>query len=308
MQQVTLLNGSTGLNVVVDPVRLQYDPERGIQELAVALNVDIDQTGRVSRRRGYERLNSTPCHSLWNGAGRTYCVADGWICTVEEDFSYTQRALLQHPNEKVWFLNVNGDVFWSNGLENGILRFGTIPEAWSFLMPQSESDPRSLSPMPEGKCLELYNGRIWAARENAMFCSEPLGYQACDMARNWLMFESEVRMIRAVSTGLYVGTATEVNYIEGPTPAEFTRTVVSDSPVVQGTCAMIDGRQVLQGDVTTRCVMWTALDGIYTGYPGGEVSKEGRAVNLTKDKLRYPGGSTGSAVVLNDSYLTLIDP
>jgi len=301
MQQVNLLTRSAGLNVVVDPVRLRYDPEAGQQELAVALNVDIDQTGRVSKRRGYEQVSSTPCHSVWHGAGRTLAVSNGWIVLVGEDFSYLPLHNLAH-DERVWFLDVNGDVFWGNGFETGILRGGMVPQAWPFLMPQSENDDRHLEAMPVGKNLELYNGRIFLAKDNAVFYSEPLGYYATDMARNWFVFESPVSMVRAVEGGLYVGTGTEVNFLGGPTVQEMTRTVVSTSPPIEGTCAKIDGRHVMQGEILQRGVMWTAQDGIYVGFPGGQV------FNLTKDKLRYPGGNSGSAVAHGDTYLSLIDP
>ena len=301
-QPVSLLSSTTGLNNVVDPVRLRFDAQAGSQELAVALNVDVDQTGRVSRRRGYEQVNSTPCHSVWHGAGRTLAVSNGWIVLVGEDFSYLPLHDLAHGDERVWFLDVNGDVFWGNGFETGILRRGMVPQSWPFLMPQSENDDRHLEAMPVGKNLELYNGRIFLAKDNAVFYSEPLGYYATDLARNWFVFDSPVTMIRAVDDGLYVGTGTEVNYLGGPTVQEMVRRIVSSSPPIEGTCAKVDGGQIMSGEILQKGVMWTALDGIYAGFPQGQV------FNLTKDKLRYPGGNSGSAVVFDDVYLSLIDP
>jgi len=48
-QVFRMLASVTGLNTKVDPVRLEYDPKTGVEELSVAYNVDIDDTGRVGR-------------------------------------------------------------------------------------------------------------------------------------------------------------------------------------------------------------------------------------------------------------------
>ena len=308
-QPVNLLTRSSGLNVVVDPVRLQYDPQAGQQELAAAFNVDIDQTGRVSRRKGYELLNPTPCHSVWHGAGRTLCVADGSICVVNENWTFTPLTAVAHVDERVWFLDVNGDVFWGNGFEIGILRSGLDPETWSLLYPTQDEDTRDLQPLPVGKCLDLYNGRIYLAKDNALFFSEPLAYQAFDPARNWIPFDGDICMVRHVVDGLYVGTSKGVFFLMGSTVQEMRQTMVSKSPPIEGTCSYVDGRNIMDGRSSTAVVMWTAHDGIYVGYSSGQAVELGaQAINVTKDKLRFPVGTTGSAVAHDDVYLSLIDP
>ena len=301
-QPVNLLTRSSGLNVVVDPVRLQYDPQAGQQELAAAFNVDIDQTGRVSRRKGYELLNPTPCHSVWHGAGRTLCVAAGSICVVNEDWTFSTLTAVSHPDERVSFLDVNGDVFWGNGFETGILRGGTSAAPWSLLYPLQDNDARDFQAMPVGKHLELYRGRIYVAKDNVLFFSEPLAYQAYDPARNWIPFDASIRMVQAVHDGLYIGTSKGVFFLQGETVQNMTFKNVSISAPIEGTDLKIDGRNILAGEIPVQGVMWTAEDGIYVGYP------EGQAMNLTKDKLRYPSGNSGSAVVYRDVYLSLIDP
>lgn len=301
MQVVNVLDQTTGLNNIIDPVRLEYDHETGVQELSKAINVNIDRTGRIYRRRGYERVNSTPCHSVWQGPDRSYCVAQNSICQINEDYSFTPLTDYSYPEERCWFLNVNRDIFWSNRFQHGLLMNGEISTGWDFMMPQSKSDPRYLSEMPSGECLELFNGRIWVAVDNVIFFSEPLGYYACDKARNWFMFDSEIRMINAVDDGLYIGTTNETYWLSGNTPEEMAiRTVALSSPI-KGTATKMDGRYLLSGETLQRVAVWTADDGMYAGF------SEGQVLNLTKDKLTYPGGSTGTSVVVNDEWITLIN-
>ena len=163
--------------------------------------------------------------------------------------------------------------------------------------------------MPVGKHLELYNGRVFITKDNVLYFSEPLAYQAFDGARNWVPFDSTITMNMAVVDGLYIGTPKGVFFLLGKDIQSMNLITVTTSPPIEYTAVKIDGRNVLDGDKTTQAVMWTSKDGIYVGYPGGYTSSPGgQAQNLTKDKLRYPSGNSGSAVVYHDVYLSLIDP
>jgi len=68
MAEITVFSGATGINNIVDPVRLKFDPDTGIGELAEAVNVVIDQTGRISRKHGMERWPSPLVISIQHSA------------------------------------------------------------------------------------------------------------------------------------------------------------------------------------------------------------------------------------------------
>jgi hypothetical protein len=61
-----LYRASTGLNVVSDPTRIKYDPDSGISDLQACLNVELDRTGRLSRRKGFSSILAGSMHSVFS--------------------------------------------------------------------------------------------------------------------------------------------------------------------------------------------------------------------------------------------------
>jgi len=51
MKPITIFTGATGLNTVMDPVRIPAQKSE-LSDLQVAVNVTIDQSFRTSRRAG----------------------------------------------------------------------------------------------------------------------------------------------------------------------------------------------------------------------------------------------------------------
>lgn len=97
-------------------------PER----LAAAVNVDLDANGRVRRRKGRRRIHTgTDIGEVWHGAGlilfreggelkRAVPGAGGW--------SYTTLATGLRPGSRVAFLELHGDVLWTDGVKTGRIR------------------------------------------------------------------------------------------------------------------------------------------------------------------------------------------
>ena len=65
VQPVPVFVRVSGVNNVVDPSRLVWDPKDGIAELSAAVNVVVDRSGRVKRRKGFEKINSYPAYSVF---------------------------------------------------------------------------------------------------------------------------------------------------------------------------------------------------------------------------------------------------
>ena len=159
---------------------------------------------------------------------------------------------------------------------------------------------RRFSSPPVGTIVELHSSRIYAAKDDVLWYSEPFAYGWFDLARNYTPIGRRIRMVRSVKTGLYVGTDKEVIFIGGTDPSQFTYEVVSKSPAVEGTDVKIAGAKFADGNQAGQLAMWTAQDGIYVGMPDGTV------VNTTRDKLVYPSSQLGCAVFKDNKYLTLI--
>ena len=77
-----VLSKFAGLVNTVAPERL--DPN----ELAVAINIDIDDRDQIHRRRGYKRKITGDCHSLFTANdGTTYGVVNNNLCIIRPNYS-----------------------------------------------------------------------------------------------------------------------------------------------------------------------------------------------------------------------------
>ena len=109
-----------GINNVDPPERLKNDSEGS--ELRAAVNVDIDKTGRVSRRDGYvKRYAGTNTHSLWSNGQATLFVEDGTLKTLDTDsWQATSVRTGMTRFGKVAYQDVLGDVYYTDGNQTGV--------------------------------------------------------------------------------------------------------------------------------------------------------------------------------------------
>jgi len=285
-----------GLNVKYDPVRLLYNPDDGVQWLAVAYNIDLDGTGRVSRRKGYtDTVITDPVHSLWSAGGICLFVKGGKLCSLGNDFGYIELASVG-TERRVGYTLVGQDVFWSNGVEKGVIRAG-VSSDW--LVPESvygpESTRRYISP-PAGSILGSYRGRIYVINGKVAWHTEPYGPNLVDPVRGFLPFGAEIEMFQPVEHGIYVGTSECVWFLRGESPLEFTWEVAYDNRAVFGSGCRIQLDRVFK-ELQGTGIMWVSPDGICLGLP------DGRVMNLTRDTLVFEVGTRAAAGLLSDRYI-----
>lgn len=101
-----------GVNTVLDVHELGKD------FLRAAVNVDIDKTGKIKRRKGYEEVATGLCHSLWSQDNWPYAllVKDGYLVRLDSDESLTTLAAVS-PYRRMSYTVLNETVYMSNGAE-----------------------------------------------------------------------------------------------------------------------------------------------------------------------------------------------
>lgn len=300
MKPVTLFKKTTGLNNAVEPYRLQHNFSTGEVELAAAYNVDIDVSGNIGRRKGLTATARTESvHSLFCDGGDCFFVTGTSLYRLNAD--YTRTGVRSGMTAGAWisFLQLFEKTYYMNGFESGYIVNG-ISYAW-------DADPyvgpvtyKIFSDPPIGTLLTHLNGRIYIAKNDVLWYTENFGYNWVDLARNFIPFGQQIRMLRAVSGGIYVGLDKIVIFLKGSQPSDFVYKVISDSPVVTRTDVYAAGEQIGNGDINERVVVWTAQDGIYLGQPDGTVK------NMSLNRLNKLSNSVGCAVYSNKKYLTLL--
>lgn len=145
-----------GLQNTLPPHRL------GLGWLAVADNVDVHSTGMVERRDGYQLAHAIPqlrfAFTLSDYSAGVM-VADGGLHYVRDvggAVDATRLTTLSFPESPMHCCEVNGEIYYSNGFDNGIVGANGALRAWEWVEPVPPALSASTGPLPAG----LYRVRL----------------------------------------------------------------------------------------------------------------------------------------------------
>jgi len=282
IEPTVIFRGSTGLNTVLDPARIPFNAETGISALAVALNVKVDQTGRVSRRDGYAQIRPGKIHSLFCAGKSCVFMRDSSLYELLPDKS----EVLLHTNihSKLDYAQVNSDIYYTGIADFGIIRNQErVP--WSSPPRVGQNSNRQMSPPPvQATHIAFWGGRIFLSLGNFIIYSEPFGFGWFDLARSYQGFDSYITMLKAVDEGLFISTMSAVYFMTGSTPKDFKVKQVSQEPALEWSVAidLIDGREIGK-QIPGLYALWVSPKGASAGGPDGQVYND-----ITRDSVVYP--------------------
>lgn len=294
----TIMAGTTGLNTVVDPVRLPFNSQTGISDLAAAVNITIDRTGRPERRDGYNQiLPLANCHSLFCDGKACLFVADDELSILESDYSRTVIRSGMAPT-RVDYAQVNNAIYYVNGSQIGIVE-GGVDVPWVANPVVGEIANKVFAGPILGEHIAFYAGRLWIAQGNNIVLSEPYAFSWYDLARSIIPFDSRVLMIKPVSTGVFVSTETHTFFIKGSTPGELSIKEVAAYPAIEWSVAIdyVEGLEIGLEE-SGKCALWASPKGACLGTPSGVFN------NLTRAKVIYPTpGASGSGLLRGYNFI-----
>lgn len=160
---------------------------------------------------------------------------------------------------------------------------------------------RYLSPMPAGRYLNYWRGRLITARANIIRFSESLAYHLHDERHGFIIMPQRITFLQPVSGGLWVGQVDHVAFLAGQSPEQMTvvrkalRAPIPDSaiPLSADTAGELAGA----GD---GAVLWLADNGYVVGMPSGEV------VELQRGVMSGIAGRAGTSVELERRIVTTV--
>lgn len=297
-RKVTIFRSTTGLNNVVDPARLGLDLKTGECELAAAYNVDIDQTGRVSRRRGLTQQRSEASHSGFCDGGDCLYVSSSNLCRLNTDF--TTCEVLRSDltlNMPMRYVQVAGRVYYSNGVQKGYVPQGGSDTAWDAAAYQGAETRKLYHAPPTGHLLAFYDSCILVAKDTAIYRSERFQY---GWFRRYAFVEGgRITMMQPVPGGLFVATESHTFFYAGDNIDQMQRREVAPYGVIEGTVTKATGSDI--GLDAPEVFLWATPKGVCIGGPGGLFR------NMTENKLVYPAALRGCGVVKDSNYLVLLD-
>ena len=300
-QPITIFRGTMGLNNVIDPARIVFDPRSGMIDLAAGYNVDIDDTGRPGRRKGFTSVLGSNSHSLygWGGSYALFVTGDA-LSVLHADYTATEIRNVRE-GARMSYAEVAGSVYYANNHEKGVVK-DEISYEWvdeDYIGPTTHKvfyDP------PIGHLLEQWNGRMLVAKDDVVWYSEPFAYGRFRKASNYIPLSSRARMVKGVKGGVFTSDETATYFHPGQDAAGLGSVKVADYPAIEGTEKVISGSKIGSGGITDRCVIWTSTKGICLGGP------EGFFKNLTERRLTYPIAIRGTGYDFGNRYVCTLEP
>jgi hypothetical protein len=301
-ESITLLQFS-GINNRVRPERLSQT------DLEAAVNIDLDDVGQASRRRGYTLKIAGDFHSVREQRnGQVFGVKDGLLGLIRQGFAFTSLGITV-GTAAVCYTQVNGETFFSSTIAQGVVMPDESVQSWgatdgqgvwlSPVIAPTETlgaiGGQLLGDPPPASVLETYNGRIYMAVGKVLWATEMFRYHYVDKTRNYMQFEHDIVMLKAMNDGLYVGTTGGLFFIKGRRLGEFQLDEIGDAPVLPGSDVWVPAElvhpQAANGPVPTgdAAVFMTAA-GVCAGFDGGTV------FNLTYAKAELPRAQSAAAL------------
>jgi hypothetical protein len=299
-----VLSKFSGLKNTVSPERLSAE------ELAIAVNIDLDDAGQPHRRRGYvlkDAANYTAAYTLADG--RVIAVRNGALCLINPDFTHISLGA-QIGNEPLAFVQVAEWVYFSNSTVSGkLLTTDMSVHAWGAL----DGNGMWLSPVvnpdatlgqtkgvllgnpPKATVLFYWNGRIYMANGKTLWATLLYAYDFVDRQMGFKQFETDIQVGGSVTDGYYIGTQDGIWWTDGLWKDQ-KRVPTQAGGAIFGTLVTLPAELVNpqvpqdQYSPSKNAVMFMTTAGLVAGLDAGNL------FNLTETDYLFPHALTGAAM------------
>lgn len=293
---ITIFRGANGLNIVTDPVRLPTT-ENGFTDLQAAVNVTIDQSGRVQTRRKVNTLQSGNFHSLYSSGNNCFVIEAGTLYKIDSSYSLTEIKDGLNNNRMV-YKTIGDYTYFMNGIDFGIIH----KNEYTPWLKETYSGPethRYFDGPFAGHHLEEFFGRLLIAQDNVIYYSEPYNFGLFDKASCFIQFHTNIKMMKSVSDGLFISTENNTYFISGRDPKQWNANKSTNYPAIEYSVSeeYIAGPDI-NPELSGLYAIWTSREGVILGGPGGAIT------NLNKKKIIYPeNGSSGFGCLVGMNYI-----
>ena len=301
-KQIPYMSGSTGLNTVDDPTRISYSSKSGVSDLAVAVNVTLSPSGRINRRTGKTLKVLLDSHSLFCDGGECVFVCSSKLYLFETDFSHRELCILT-SDDFMAYTQVGDRIYFTNNKDKGYVENG-ISCVWEKAHDYVGPTTQKIFTGPfAGNHLAYHGGRIYISTDNVLWYSQYAALDWYDMARNFVPFNTHIRMIKPVPGGLYVSTSKAIYFLEGLVPGDFIQKKLTSYPALEWSDAIdyLDGADIPDLEISGLCALWTTREGVMLG------TQEGQVINLNKKKVVYPEGTKGRSLLRGLNFIHTIE-
>lgn len=159
-----------------------------------------------------------------------------------------------------------------------------------------------LSPMPTGKYLCYWRGRLITATANVIRFSEPLAYHLHDERHGFIQTSQRVTFVQPVNGGLWVGQVDHVIFIQGSQLDDMNITIKSSAAPIPDSAIQIGSAEI--GEIAEggdQVIVWLSTNGYVAGNSAGQI------VEYQARRISNVTAKSGTTVRLARRLLTSVN-
>lgn len=305
---INIFKGSSGLNTKLDPTRIKFDPRTGVSDLAVCVNIDIDDSGRISRRKGFTATSRTESwHSLFSCGAYALGVSGNALAVLEPNMARTNIRNVTVGAKMSFVRDTDGTqdvIYYANGYEQGKV-IDKLSYSWTANDYVGPTSRKEIYDPPIGHILEVRNLRMFIAEGSTLWYSEPGTLSQFRLAANYFGYPNRLRMVQAVEGGLWISDSESVYFLGGSIAPALQEMPIQikkcDCPVIEGTNVEAPASRIGLDGLSGIVTIFTTTKGVCIG------SMDGTLVPVTEHKVEIPSGLSGSAVYRDGKYIVTIN-
>lgn len=247
-------------------------------------------------------------------AGR-YGVAVAWLrgakespCSLIEWADVPEASLLRVTLPMAFDSSLTGARVYVTAQNSGALRrYADVPiNQAEIVIPhvdqQTGMEPPFplMQPMPAGRFIQHWRGRLLAAGIRTLNFSQPLAHHIHNARTDFVQFPQRITFVIGVDGGVWVGQQDHVVFLAGPEPDQWVIQRKAAQRPVPDSAVLLDSD--VAGEVAGQagCALWLAANGYVLG------TSDGTLIERHRRKLKGIHAEHGSTAVIDGRIVTAV--
>lgn len=158
-----------------------------------------------------------------------------------------------------------------------------------------------IDPMPAGKYLNLWRGRIITVRANVIYFSQAMAFHLCDMRYSFIQMPQRITFLEPVEGGIWVGQVDHTVFLRGADLQQMIVEPKASARPIPDSSFLADSALLAHLDTSSSAAVWLSEKGFTAG------TADGQLIELQKTVMKNISGISASAVGLDGRVTAVVN-
>lgn len=208
-----------------------------------AINVLVDNTGRVYRCDGYSQVSAGDCVVWGDGQAPGLAVKNGWLYLLSEVGTLTAVQAVSPGVRHISAVRWMDRIYWTTGLDQGFIKQGQAFSWGREGFDESVNTNKKFYAPPPAQRLEAFAGRMIVGSGGSVHYSELWEPGLWRDGANHLAFAGEISLLASVADGLWVSDSRFIYWLNGLDPNGWIPIQKAEYPAINGQVVKIPAEE-----------------------------------------------------------------